>query len=343
MVRQNEGEDAWAIRGIGKSPGLVLLRVQECSQRWTCGQVPCGISVFALGINATINLGLRGSLSGLVSVFNEVLGRQVSIPEEPKRIISLSPAVTETLFQMNLGERVVGVSAFCARPQEARTRRKVGSYSTTNMDLLRQIKPDLILAITGYQRDLALNLASEFSVYPITLPVSVSGIVDMVVKTGLVVGEPDKARELASQLLRKAGNVQPSATRLRAYVEIDLGGPVSFGAYSYITDAFHLLGASTMFDDVRSEWLTPDLTKVAAEDPDAFFYEAKMYTKFGEADLERLIQKRGWRNLSAIRGNRCFLSPGPLDFLAHHGPSFITDVLPWLSQKLGYAAQTKVT
>ena len=274
----------------------------------------------------------------MVSVFNEVLGRDVAVPDRPVRIVSLSPALTETLFMLGLGERVIGVSAFCARPEGARAKRKVGSYSTTNNDLLKEMKPDLILAITGYQRELALRMSTEFPVYPITLPVSVAGIVDMVVKLGLVVGETEKARELSARLIRELAPSRPTGRRLSAYVEIDLGGPVAFGAYSYITDALHFLGASTLFDDVRSEWLTPDLSRVASENPDVIFYEAKMYSKFGQQDLERLIDKRGWRNLDAISRGCCFLAPGPLDFLAHHGPSFITDSIPWLSEKLDIAA-----
>lgn len=274
-----------------------------------------------------------------MSVFNEVLGREVVVPDRPSRIISLSPALTETLFLLGLEERVIGVSAFCAKPEAAKMKRKVGSYSTTNLDLLRGMKPDLIVAITGYQRDLSLKLSSEFPVYPITLPVSVSGIVDMVVKLGLVVGEAEKAWTLSGVLLRTIADTKPAKTKPRVYVEIDLGGPVSFGAYSYIVDSMHLLGSSTLFDGVRSEWLTPDLKQVASEDPDVIFYEAKMYSKFGQPDLERLIDKRGWRNLSAVRANHCFLAPGPLDFLAHHGPTFITETLPWLSGRLDYASE----
>lgn len=274
----------------------------------------------------------------MVGMFNEVLGEDVAAPEQPMRIISLSPAITETLFMLGLGERVIGVSAFCARPEEARAKRKVGGYNTTNIDLLRQMKPDLIFAITGYQRDLALRLSSEFPVYPLTLPVSVSGIIDMVVKVGLVVGEAGKAREVASRLIRGTASMRPREGKLRAYIEIDLGGPVSFGAFSFITDALHLLGVSTLFDEVRSEWLTPDLAKVGLEDPDVFFYEAKMYSKFNREDLERLIDRRGWRSLNAVRMGRYFLTPGPLDFLAHHGPSFVTESLPWLSQRLEAAA-----
>ena len=270
----------------------------------------------------------------MTGTFNEILGVEVAIPEKPVRIISLSPALTETLFMLGLGERVVGVSAFCARPEAARTKKKVGSYSSTNPAMLRELNPDLILAITGYQRGLAVELSKEFPVYPLALPVSVAGIIDTVVKVGLLVGEAEKARELSSMLIGEVANARPARRKPRTYLEIDLGGPVAFGAYSYITDCVQLLGASSLFSDVRSEWLTPDLSKVALEDPDVFIYEAKMFSRFSQQDLENRIDKRGWRQLKAVRTGCCFLAPGPLDFFAHHGPSFITESIPWLSQRL---------
>ncbi len=276
----------------------------------------------------------------MVGVFNEVLGREVSIADRPARIVSLSPAITETLFLLGLGERVIGVSAFCARPDEARQRRKVGSYSTTNRDLLRELKPDLILSVTGYQRDLALALSSEFPSYPIALPISVAGIIDTVIKVGLVTGEPEKGWSLSSELIRKAATFSRIQKRLKVYVEIDLGGPVSFGAHSYITDAFHFFGASTLFDQARSEWLTPNLVEVSGANPDVLIYEAKMYSKFGQHDLELLWEKRGWRRLECVRKENYFLTPGPLDFLAHHGPSFINEAIPWISAKLSSVADT---
>jgi len=276
----------------------------------------------------------------LVGIFNEVLGREVELPDRPARIVSLSPAITETLFLLGLGDRVAAVSAFCARPEAARSKRKVGSYSTASADVLREIRPDLILTVTGYQRELALRLSSEFTVYPFALPVSVSGIVDAVVKVGLVVGEQDKGWALSSKLSRSMAASRLTSRNVRAYVEIDLGGPVSFGAHSYITDAFHLLGASTLFDRSSCEWLTPDLGDVRAADPDALFYEAKMFTKFGPDDLGKLIDTRGWKGLAAAKRGACYLTPGPLDFLAHHGPSFINEAIPWISAKLSSVADT---
>ncbi len=273
----------------------------------------------------------------MANLFSEVLGREVKVPDHPQRIISFSPAATEALFQIGLGGSLVGVSAFCARPAEARTKRRVGSYNTASTELLDEIAPDLIFAVTGYQRDFALNLSRRYAVYPLELPVSVAGIVDFVLKVGLVAGEPEAARELAGSLLRSLSTVG-RARKLSTYVEIDLGGPVTFGAHSYITDAIRLVGCSSLYEGQRLEWLKPDLEAVAESDPDVIIYEPKMFSKFGESDLDDLIRTRGWDRLRAVKAKNCLLTPGPLDFLAHHGPSFITQTVPWLEKSLRNAA-----
>jgi ABC-type Fe3+-hydroxamate transport system substrate-binding protein len=262
----------------------------------------------------------------------------VHIPEVPTRIVSFSPAATETLFEIGAGENVVGVSAFCARPPEVNEKRKVGSYNTVREEVLDELRPDLILTVTGYQREFAVRLAKKYPVYPLELPVSVAGIVDFVVKVGLVTGLPDRARELATSLLHRIGELG-SVPKLRAYEEIDLGGPVTFGAYSYITDAFRVLGCSTVCEDERNEWSKPDLEAIAEADPDAIVYEPKMFTSFEEKDLQGIIDSRGWTSLKAVKAGNVFLTPRPLDFLAHHGPSFVTHALPWLEETLRKAGR----
>jgi iron complex transport system substrate-binding protein len=269
----------------------------------------------------------------LTQVFNEILGTEVRIPEVPARIVSFSPAATETLFEIGAGEDVVGVSAFCARPPEAKEKRRVGSYNTVREEVLDELKPDLILTVTGYQREFAVKLSRKYPVYPLELPVSVAGIVDFVVKVGLVAGIPDRARELATTLLHRIGSLG-NVPKLRAYVELDLGGPVTFGAYSYITDAFRVLGSSTVCEGERSEWLKPDLEAIAEDDPDVIIYEPKMFKAFDEKDLRHLIDSRDWTRLRAVKAGNIFLTPRPLDFLAHHGPSFVTVALPWLEEVL---------
>ena len=272
-----------------------------------------------------------------MELFSEILGKSVRVPEVPRRIISFSPAVTEVLFELGLEEAIVGVSAFCARPAEARLKRKVGSYNTVSDEVLDDLRPDLILTTTGYQRQFALRLAEKYPVYPFELPVSVAGIVDMVVKVGLVTSRQEQARNLGKFLLDQLSVVQ-TTRRLSVYVEIDLGGPVSFGAHSYITDAFNLLGSTTLFESERTEWLTPDLHTVQTLDPDVIFYEPKMYSRFGAEDARAMFGSRGWEGMRAVRVGNAFVTPGPLDFIAHHGPSFIRETIPWLNERLEEAA-----
>ena len=62
--------------------------------------------------------------------------------------------------------------------------------------------------------------------------------------------------------------------------------------------------------------------------PDAIFYEEKMHSSFNEEKLKQQINSRGWSEVYVVKKGHCYLTPGLLDYLAHHGPSFITDALP---------------
>ncbi len=267
-------------------------------------------------------------------VFCETLGTQLSLPDSLERIVSFSPAVTETLFLLGAGDSLVGVSAFCARPPDARKKKVVGSYNTVDKKVLEDLHPDLIFTTTGYQREFAVRMSKDLPVFAVELPVSVVGILDMVVKTGLIINKIPEANILARTLLETLASLKPIGRKLRVYLEIDFGGPVSFGAYSYITDALRLLGVESIYGDRPCEWLTPDLDFVGKSDPDVVVYEAKMFSRFHDAHLKKLVEERGWTGMDAVRKSHVFLAPGPLDFFAHHGPSFISAVIPWLQDRL---------
>jgi iron complex transport system substrate-binding protein len=260
-------------------------------------------------------------------------GEEVTIPENPERIISFSPSVTEILYQLGMADKIVGVSAFCARPEATRSKRRVGSYGSARRELLEELRPDLVLTISGFQRKFSDSVAERFPVYMFELPSTVAGILDLIIRVGIVVNRVDEARELSRELLKKVP-VQTSARRLRGYLEIDLGGSVSFGSMSYITDALYLMGVNSIYRDSNSEWLMPDDDFILRNDPQIIFYEHKMYTKLSDADLQKIVIKRKWDGTSAGKANAIFKTPGTLDYFAHHGPSFITEVMPWAMKQI---------
>lgn len=257
-----------------------------------------------------------------MKLYSEVLGKAVEVPDVPQRIVSLAPSITETLYLLGLEERVVGVSFFCDKPPEVSKKPRVGAYLNVNYSLLEKLKPDLILVTTGAQRERIAELESRgYVVYPIPLPVTVYGILDSVVVTGIVVGEAERARSLASSLLDKLVALRGVMKGVRMYYEIDLGGPVSVGAHSYIGDAFKFMGASHVFETRREPYvINPDPADIIAYDPDVIVYEQKLGENATLESVRRRFEARGLGSLRALRGGRVVIME--YDSLAHYGPSF---------------------
>ena len=80
---------------------------------------------------------------------SDEIGRQVSVSPQPQRIISLAPSITEMLFALQMGERVVGVTSYCDFPAAAKTKEKVGDTLKPNLERLIALKPDLVLISTA--------------------------------------------------------------------------------------------------------------------------------------------------------------------------------------------------
>jgi iron complex transport system substrate-binding protein len=264
--------------------------------------------------------GWRGSPVG-VRVYSLALGRELEVPERPERIVSLAPAVTETLFRIGAGDRVVGVSVFCSKPPEACTRPRVGSYYKVDYKRLDPLEPDLILATTGAQQGVVRELEERgYRVYPIPLPTSIYGVLDNIITTGIVVGELAGARRLAAELASRLPRLRGALEGVRVYYEIDLGGPVSAGAHSYIVDALEYLGAETVFSRDRVPWvINPDPERVKSFDPDLIVYEKKPYSRDTPETVRRKLEERGLGGLRALREGRLIVLPP--DSLAHYGPS----------------------
>nr|BCX00147.1 MAG: iron ABC transporter [Bacteroidota bacterium] len=81
-----------------------------------------------------------------MAVFTDALGRTISLPAPPERIVSLVPSLTETLFALGLEARIVGVTRFCERPPQARLKPIVGGTKNPNVERILSLKPDLVIA-----------------------------------------------------------------------------------------------------------------------------------------------------------------------------------------------------
>ncbi|NPB03999.1 MAG: ABC transporter substrate-binding protein [Thermotogae bacterium] len=257
--------------------------------------------------------------------FNEFLGREVELPDRAERIVSLAPNVTDTLFRLGVGDRVVGVSLYCNRPRGLDLPR-VGTYLNILWDKFLALEPDLVLTTTGVQRSVAERLLNEgIPVATAPLPNSVFGILENVRKVALLVDALPEGERLNFQLLKSLHKLVSSRFNLKAYYEIDLGGPITVGGPSYITDALSVVGIRNVYSFKREAYFKPEDTETVSLNMDLIIYETKPNRKYDTARIRKEMRERIGEVPVIVL---------PPDSLAHYGPSLLDEVLPALWEHL---------
>ena len=144
------------------------------------------------------------------------LGKLIEFNFPPQRIVSLVPSQTELLFDLGLGDRVVGITKFCVHPSEwHKSKRKVGGTKNFNLEIIDQVKPDLIIGNKEENEETGIKRLSE------KYPVWMSDITDwptamqMIEQVGNLVDEGLKAKTLVSEIqscFSKLKQFQPKRT-----------------------------------------------------------------------------------------------------------------------------------
>ncbi len=270
-------------------------------------------------------------------IFNDVLNDFVEVEYPPRRVVSLDPASTETLFMIGAGDLVVGTDAFSYRPQEARNRVKLGSYTHVKFEILDQLDPDIIFTTLGAQKDLTSELERKgYPVYPLRVATTVGEILNNILLVGNASGHQESSRLLYLDLLNKLNSLPHPEVRPRIYVELDLGGPITPGFPSHISDGIWLAGGKNVFDSLTDAYVEPRADQLKELQIDLIIYEPK---RERPEELQRFRDSLKTRGLSHMLNLPVYVSRG--DFLAHQGPSFIQEVIPWINKVIFSWLQTK--
>lgn len=129
------------------------------------------------------------------------MGRQVAVPFPPRRIVSLVPSQTELLFELGLGERVVGVTKFCTHPTEARQQAAViGGTKNFDFEQITSLQPDLIIGNKeeNYQQGIE-QLMAQFPVWMSDIS-NLEQALDMIRRVGFIGGRKEAAETMAAQI-----------------------------------------------------------------------------------------------------------------------------------------------
>jgi len=229
------------------------------------------------------------------------------VAASPRRIVSLAPSLTETLFALGLGDRVVGVTRFCAHPPEARELPQVGGYLDPNYEALVALEPDLVVLIPS-SAETGRRLES------LRIPVlrvdqhDVAGVLESITFLAAAGGVPGRGAELRASIeerLTSVAKLVAGIPRPRTVVVVghDVGGGVVRRVWAAGPDTFYddLLavagGVNAVAGGISSY---PELSRegLAALDPDVVLDVIAGVEERG-IDLEEI--RAGWRELVELR------------------------------------------
>ncbi|MDB4926449.1 helical backbone metal receptor [Mucilaginibacter sp.] len=209
-----------------------------------------------------------------MAVFYDQLNRGVNLPSVPKRIISVVPSQTELLFYLGLDKEVVGITKFCIHPEDKfKTTIKVGGTKQLNTQLIKELKPDLIIA------NKEENEQSQIEELMTVCPVWISDIsnldeaLDMITKVGEMVNYQKEAQLLKAKISRLFSQLVIRSENLRVAYLIWRKPYMVAGKYTFIDDLLQKCGLINAFDEgrypeVTSEMLidtTPDVVLLSSE------------------------------------------------------------------------------
>ncbi|MBP1659134.1 MAG: periplasmic binding protein [Candidatus Aminicenantes bacterium] len=244
-------------------------------------------------------------------VIMDDLGHPFPLPSAaPRRIVSMAPNVTEILFALGLGGRVVGVTRFCDYPPETRDIPRIGGLVDPNVEIIRSLDPDLVIAFRGNPLRLVERVRKlGLPVFVLDIGRGLDDLFPLIERIGRVTRAESRAAEMAAALRRRVADVDTAlrgiASRPRAFVLLYGQGLWTCGGESYVSDIADRAGGVNVAAALPKKWVLYKREKVIQDDPDVIFILARSAADF-ESGRQRLERMPGLAGVKAVKDGRIY-------------------------------------
>ena len=264
---------------------------------------------------AVLALAFMGMLAGsavAVQVTDDQ-GTVLNLAKPPQRIVSLLPSLTETVCALGQCQRLVGVDRYSNFPESVKKLPQVGGGMDPNIEAIVALHPDLVLA--------ALSSRSAARLVSLGIPVftlepkshaDVQRAIRILGQLLQVVDAPSLWQRIDADMNAAAASLEPALRGQRVYFEVNRG-PYGASEGSFIGETLTRLGFANILPASLGPFprINPEL--VVRENPDLIM--------LGEANMQDLAQRPGWRAIRAVRENRlCLFDGAAADILVRPGP-----------------------
>ena len=222
------------------------------------------------------------------------LGFKLDLAVEPRRIVSLVPSWTETLFAFGLADAIVGVTKFCVEPADAvASVAKIGGTKNPDLKGIADLKPDLVIANAEENRreDIEHLRADGIRVFT-TYPRTVAMAVESILKLGNVVGRPAAAGAMARDIVKSVSEIETglgawAKLRFRVFCPVWKNPWIAFNGDTYAHDVLRMLGFNNIYATAGERYPRATLEEALELRPDFVLLPDEPY-EFDAKDVEEL-------------------------------------------------------
>lgn len=200
-------------------------------------------------------------------------GRQITVPTRITRIVTLAPNLTEIVFAIGAGDRLVGNTTYCDYPAAAKQIAKVGDTLQPSVERIIALHPQLILVSTASQLEAFTRQldAQGIAVY-VTDPHDLEAVLRSINAIGDLLGESERAAQLVSELRARVTatearvkDVQP----VKVFYQLSAEPLYTAGRESFVTDLIRRGGGVSVTRDVPGAWPRFSAESAIAAQPEA--------------------------------------------------------------------------
>jgi iron complex transport system substrate-binding protein len=241
-------------------------------------------------------------------------GRHVTVPAEVRRIVSLAPNLTETIYALGAESRLAGDTDYCDVPADARAKPHVGSVISPSLEAIVGLKPDLVLATTTINRPETADALEHLGV-PVysTDPHTIDGLLAGIEHLAGILGVAQQGRELVARLQARLAAVQTvlaGQPRSRVLFVVWDNPLISIGPHTFIADALRRAGAESVVETTQ-DWPHVSLESVVHSQPDYLIFVGDHGDEVPA--LSDLRARPVWRDLNAVKQGNIALVSGEVD------------------------------
>jgi iron complex transport system substrate-binding protein len=239
------------------------------------------------------------------ATFRDSLGRKVVLSAAPERIVSLAPSITEIIYFLGLGDRLVGVTRFSYFPEEAREKPRVGTYTDINLEKVVTLDPDLVIGTADGNRREDVEMLEEagIPVYVVN-PRRVGQILEAIQAVGDICGAAHRARELVGSLRQRVARVEEAVLgrgKPLVLLVINVKPLMSVNRSTTHHDIIELAGGRNLAEDQPITYPRLSLEEVIRRRPEVIIISSM--EKGGEHERARREWFR-WTAIPAVQRGR---------------------------------------